>query len=108
HDCPVHVGRGLLGRLGMLVRELVPAHIYAVIADDHVARLYGERALAGLREAGLRADLLGFPPGEASKGFRTWADLCERMLAAGVGRDAAVVALGGGVAGDLAGFVAAT
>lgn len=107
-DYPVRVARGLLDRLGALVWEAAPAHRYVVIADSEVAALYGARAGAALAAAGLRSDLLTFPAGERHKSRSTWAEITDRMLSAGVGRDAAVVALGGGVTGDLAGFTAAT
>lgn len=99
---------GALGRLGELCCEAAPAHHYAVVADSRVAELYGAAALESLREAGCRADLFTFPAGEWNKTREEWARLSDRMLASGLGRDAAVVALGGGVTGDLAGFVAAT
>jgi len=102
------VGRGLLARLPALLRERCPAHRYAVISDSHVADLYGRKVVEDLRAAGLSADLFAFPCGEWNKTRATWADLTDALLAARVGRDGAVVALGGGVTGDLAGFVAAT
>jgi len=102
------VGRGLLAGLPRLLGERCPAHAYAVIADSRVAELYGARVLATLRGAGLRATLFTFPAGEWNKTRRTWTELTDAMLAARLGRDGAVVALGGGVTGDLAGFVAAT
>lgn len=104
----VHVGQGLLERLGELAADSAPADRYAIIADDRVGELYGERAVEALARANQRARLFTFPSGEASKSRESWAALTDRMLAAGYGRDAAVVALGGGVSGDLAGFVAAT
>lgn len=102
----VWVGPGLLGELGRLLREKCPAHRYAVIADSQVAERYGEAVQAAL--LGLDVSLFTFPAGEWNKSRETWGRLSDRMLAAGHGRDSAVVALGGGVAGDLAGFVAAT
>jgi 3-dehydroquinate synthase len=99
---------GALDDLGELCREEVGAHRYAVVADAEVARLYGDRVVAALEEAGCPARLFTFPPGEASKSREAWSRLTDELLAAGYGRDAAVVALGGGVTGDLAGFVAAT
>ena len=104
----VIVGRGVLDRLPELLAERCPAHAYAVITDSRVSTLYGERVLALLEANGLAARSFAFPAGEWNKVRETWADLCDRMIAHGIGRDAAVVALGGGVAGDLAGFVAAT
>lgn len=100
--------RGGLARLGELAREAVPAHRYAVIADGRVAELYGEAALESLRSAGCEGAVLTFPPGEWNKTREEWAGLSDRLARAGFGRDSAVIALGGGVTGDLAGFVAAT
>jgi 3-dehydroquinate synthase len=105
---PVLVGEGLVAHLPDLLREYAPAHRYAVVSDDNVAALYGEDAVDRCRRDGMTADLFSFPHGEASKTREQWSILTDRMLAAGLGRDAAMVALGGGVTGDLAGFVAAT
>lgn len=105
---PIRVEPGLLERVGALCAEEISPHRTAVVADARVAELYGERVLASFRRAEVPAELLTFPPGEASKSREVWAELTDRMLEAGLGRDAAVAALGGGVAGDLAGFVAAT
>jgi len=102
------VGRGLLADLPGLLRERCAAHTYAVISDSRVAELYGPRVIEDLRAAGLRAELFPFPCGEWNKTRATWADLTDALLRARIGRDGAVVALGGGVTGDLAGFVAAT
>ncbi len=105
---PVIVERGGLVRLGELCAEHAPAHRYAIISDSRVAELYGEAARAALATAGLESELLPFPAGEWNKSRETWAELSDAMLALGLGRDAVVVALGGGVTGDLAGLVAAT
>ena len=102
------IGRGLLGDLAGLVRSACPASRYAVITDSHVGKLYGAQVVARLRDATLPAQLFEFPAGEWNKTRETWALLCDRMIAAQFGRDAAVIALGGGVVGDVAGFVAAT
>jgi len=102
------VGRGLLADLPQLLREACPAVRYAVISDSHVAKLYGAGLVARLHDATLPADLFEFPAGEWNKTRATWAALSDRMLAAELGRDCAVLALGGGVVGDVAGFVAAT
>lgn len=107
-DYEVRIGDGLLDHLAEHLAAACPAHRYAVIADDRVAGLYAERVLAGAGATGSRVNLFTFPAGEASKTRATWADLSDAMLDAGLGRDAAVLALGGGVVGDLAGFVAAT
>lgn len=107
-DYRVEVRPGALDELGARCRDEVGAHRYAVVADERVAEGYAERALGSLEDAGQTADLFTFPQGEASKTRERWARLTDRMLEAGLRRDAAIVALGGGVTGDLAGFVAAT
>jgi 3-dehydroquinate synthase len=86
----------------------VAADRFIVIADSTVAALHGARVLDSLRSAGLKAELLTFLAGEAHKTRETWQILSDEMLAMRYGRDSCVIALGGGVTGDLAGFVAAT
>ncbi|MFN2636381.1 MAG: 3-dehydroquinate synthase [Gemmatimonadaceae bacterium] len=100
------VERGVLDRIGQVVRKVAPAHRYALITDSNVGPLYGERARAAFAPDTI--DVFQIPAGEAHKTRETWALLTDRMLSVGLGRDSAVVALGGGVVGDLAGFVAAT
>lgn len=105
---PVLVGRGLVGRLPELLEEWAPSSGYAVIADSNVAPLYGGEVVQALRDAGLPAHLFTFPAGEGSKNREEWARLCDALLGHGLDRRGGVIALGGGVTGDLAGFVAAT
>jgi len=105
---PVLVGLGLLDRIPEFLSEYAPTHRYAVISDDHVASLYGERVVTRCADEGLEAGLFTFPSGEASKTREQWSILTDELLEAGIRRDGAVVALGGGVTGDLGGFVAAT
>jgi 3-dehydroquinate synthase len=102
------IGRGLLAELPALVRKACPAARYAVITDSQVRTLYGEKTVAQLQDAKVPVELLDFPAGEWNKTRETWASLSDRMLAAHFGRDSGVIALGGGVVGDVAGFVAAT
>jgi len=105
---PVLVGNGLLAVLPELLAQHVGAHRYAVISDERVASLYGAGVVEACRAAGLDASLLTFPSGEASKTRQSWSTLTDGLLEEGFGRDTGVVALGGGVTSDLAGFVAAT
>lgn len=106
-DYGVVVGRGLLDRVGAYATAAAPGVVkWIVIADDTVAGLYAPRVAASCSPDGV--DVLTFPAGESNKNRAQWADLTDRLLAAGAGRDAGIVALGGGVTGDLAGFVAAT
>jgi len=102
------VGPGLLGQLGTILPEYCPAVAYAVICDSHVGKVYGEELVQRLSATGQRAELFTFPAGEWNKTRDTWASLSDGMLAAHFGRDCAVIALGGGVVNDVAGFVAAT
>ncbi len=104
----VRVAPGIRSRLGELLAERAPAERYAVVADRQVASLHADELLAALERAGARADLFTFPQGERSKTRGEWARLSDALLEAGFGRRSALVALGGGVTGDLAGFVAAT
>jgi 3-dehydroquinate synthase len=101
----VFVAPGALGRLEDVVREQFGPRRVVMIADDTV---YGLLQQGKLGAAPWPGTALTFPAGEASKTREQWARLTDRLLDEGYGRDSAVVALGGGVAGDLAGFVAAT
>jgi 3-dehydroquinate synthase len=104
----VWVREGLIDDAGSLIAAACPAHRYAIVADTQVAGLYGDRVLSSLAGEGLQGTLLKFPAGEWNKNRESWSDLTDGMLKVGLGRDSAVIALGGGVAGDLGGFVAAT
>lgn len=104
----VYVGNGLLARLPELLKEKVPAYRYALITDSTVKELYGDALLKTLENAGLKVELFSFPAGEASKNEATKQALDHALLEKNYGRDTVILALGGGVVGDLAGFVAAT
>lgn len=102
------VGSGIFSSVGTLLSRFAPAHRYAVITDDRVAELYAVRLSRLLHGAGYRTDVFAFQNGEERKTRDTWGLVSDAMLEAGIGRDAAVIAFGGGVPGDLGGFVAAT
>jgi 3-dehydroquinate synthase len=97
---------GALDALGDHVKAEAPAYRYVLITDETVGALYAARAVASFGDT--RVEVMTIPPGESMKTRETWATLTDQMLAARYGRDTTVVALGGGVIGDLAGFVAAT
>jgi 3-dehydroquinate synthase len=99
---------GLVHELDKILKQYCPAAAYALISDSHVGKLYGESIVQQVSAAGCQVELFTFPAGEWNKNRETWASLSDRMLAAQLGRDCAVIALGGGVVNDLAGFVAAT
>jgi len=105
----VHIGAGILPQLGRLANELGGelGKRCAVVTDSNVAPLYSEAVLASLKEGGYLPTLIPVPAGEASKSMRVVEQVCDAMIAAGLDRKSWVVALGGGVVGDLAGFVAA-
>ena len=105
---PVYVEWGALVRLGERLREAGLSGAAHVISDDHVWHRYGEAALASLRQAGFEADSYVVPAGEASKSLTTASLLYEWLASRRAERGHAVVALGGGMVGDLAGFAAAT
>ncbi|OUO34908.1 3-dehydroquinate synthase [Olsenella sp. An290] len=104
----VHVGPGALGRLGEVARGACAGSRCCVISDETVAALYADVAEASLAEAGFEvAGRLTFPAGEASKNLATLSELLEGLAARELCRDDLVVALGGGVTGDIAGLAAA-
>ncbi len=104
----VLVGPGLRARAGGLIAPVLPARRVVVVTDAAVGPLHLPALRAGLEAAGIAVLAeIAVPPGEASKDFGRLQEVLEAMLSAGVDRRTAVVALGGGVVGDLAGFAAA-
>ena len=101
------VGSGLLAQIGEMVREVVRGPRCAVVADGNTARLFADTAIASLYAAGFEPSLIKVPAGETAKSLTQAARICDEMTAAGLDRSSFVVALGGGVIGDLAGFAAA-
>ncbi len=99
---------GLIGRIPAMMDQIRNTGKVFVITDSTVRRLYGRGFLAALSSIGIPAVLITVPPGEESKTAGVAAGLHTALLEGGVKRDSLVVALGGGVVGDLAGYVAAT
>jgi 3-dehydroquinate synthase len=97
---------GALDRLGSIVSEYAPAFRYAIVTDSNVGPLYGSAAVGSFAPGS--AELFTLPAGEANKTRDSWSWLTDELLGRGLGRDTTIVALGGGVVGDLAGFAAAT
>ena len=107
------VETGALDHVGALVRDVASSYHIAVVTDDRVAAHYLSRVLEALRSAFDARDSdtihsIAIPSGEQYKTREQWAAITDTLLARGSGRDTTIVALGGGVIGDLAGFVAAT
>lgn len=104
----VRVGSKLIGQLGTFCRDVLPNRLRAVvISDSNVAPRYADTAIESLQNAGVSSTLITVPAGEASKSLSQAQSILSEMVAASLDRKSFVVALGGGVIGDLAGFCAA-
>ncbi len=104
---PILIQDGLIDKVGEDLEKRRVAKRYFMISDDHVDSLYGNRLLDSLSRKGLPVERLTFPRGEASKNFGTVADLSSRLARMGCDRKDGLIALGGGVTGDITGFLAA-
>ncbi len=111
---PILVASGGLAQVARLVEERAPSHRYAIVTDENVAPHYLDHVCASLvagSSRGVRRDRVHtviIPAGEHHKTRERWSAITDALLTQGCGRDTAVIALGGGVVGDLGGFVAAT
>jgi 3-dehydroquinate synthase len=103
---PIVIGDGLIASAGQRIADALPGARSAVVSDRNVAALYLGPLKASLEQQGLFLGEAVVSPGEASKSFPVLAPLCESLLELGVERGDCVIALGGGVVGDLAGFAA--
>jgi 3-dehydroquinate synthase len=118
HGSSIEIAPGALATLGERIATLHPGKRIAVIADQTVGQHYATKALAALISSGMALGstvggtvapgIFSFPGGEQHKTRATWSTLTDQLIAAGHRRDSVFVALGGGVTGDLVGFVAAT
>ena len=105
----VFVRAGVVAETAKFVKENFPkAAKVAVVVDSNVDRLHGDRVVRLLEDGGLRVERIVFPAGEQSKTLETYAELVRSLAALRFSRKDLVVALGGGVTGDMAGFAAAT
>jgi 3-dehydroquinate synthase len=104
---PIVIREGALAGIGEDLRQKTIAKRYAVITDEHVGGLYGGNLLGSMARAGLAAELLTFPRGEASKNLTTVGNLASQLARLGFDRKDGLIALGGGVTGDITGFLAA-
>ena len=103
----VLIGKGLIERAGTLIAPLLKRARTAIVVDETVMALHGAALLASLAAAGIASDVIAIPPGESSKSFSQLEQVCDRLLALKLDRGDLIVAFGGGVVGDLAGFAAA-
>jgi shikimate kinase/3-dehydroquinate synthase len=104
----VLIGQGLMARAGAHLAAVLPQKRAVIVTDDIVAKLHLDTLVAGLTEAGFELRQVVVPAGEASKSLAMFGQVTDGLLEAGVERRTAVIALGGGVVGDLAGFAAAS
>ena len=102
------IGPGVLDEAGAEIARIAPGVHCAIVTDARVAPLYLDRLSASLDQAGLRSTPIVCPPGEATKGYAEFARVCDALIEARIERRDIVIALGGGVIGDLAGFCAAS
>ncbi len=104
---PIHIAPGLLAEAGALIRPLLRSPRVLVVADETVDRLHGPALHKALQRHGIASESAVFPPGETSKSLETADRLWRRCAELRIDRGDTVIAFGGGVSGDLAGFVAA-
>lgn len=104
----IHIETDVLNRIGAHCRPVLPSNRVLLVADDVVDRLYGERVARDLAAAGFSVARASVPAGESSKSVACLTALYSAAVQAGLDRASAVIALGGGVVGDLAGFLAAS
>jgi 3-dehydroquinate synthase len=103
----ITIGRGQLATLGERIAKLRPGARLAIVSDETVAKLHLDAALAAVKDAALQTSTIVVPPGEGTKSFEHLAAVCDDLISHRIERNDLVVALGGGVIGDLAGFAAA-
>ncbi len=102
------IGKDLIKNAGAYISTCIPpCHLY-VITDSTVNNIYAQVVMTSLMEHGYRTSKVVFPAGEHSKNLNTYSNILEAMADEGLNRSDAIVSLGGGVVGDMAGFVAAT
>ena len=102
------IEKGILSKAGDWVKKLWKPQKIAIITDNHVGSLYAEKIKRSIENAGFEVIVFGFLEGEASKNLKTVNKVYEFLVKNGMTRSDGIVALGGGVVGDLAGFVAST
>jgi len=102
------IGSKLLSKIPAELKKRKLGNKYLIISDSNVNKLYGQRLLSLMKKSGLKCDLVSFKAGEQSKTIETFGKLLQQAQDLGLDRRSAIIALGGGVVGDVAGFVAAS
>jgi 3-dehydroquinate synthase len=102
------IGRGVVASLAARIAALKPGARLAIVTDENVARLHLEAIERQLSAAGMTTSRIVVPPGEGSKSFASFERVCDALIEARIERNDLIIALGGGVVGDLAGYAAAS
>ena len=102
------IDRKLLDKISLDLKKKPIGNRYLIITDSNVKKLFGNKLLALMKKSNLQVDLISFKAGEQSKTLKTFEELIEKTQKLGLDRKSAIIALGGGVVGDIAGFVAAS
>jgi 3-dehydroquinate synthase len=102
----IYIGKAIVDRMGLLLTKHNWAARYMIVTDSTVSSLHGARLEEIFSGMGLKIDMIDFPAGEASKNIQTTQLICDQLMERGMDRTSALIALGGGVVGDIAGFVA--
>src|SRR6266446_5850249 len=105
--CRIEIGAALLARTGELIHEILVGSHCAIISDSTVAPLFGDRVKQRLTSSGFQPVLITIPAGETSKTLEQVGAICDQLIGAGLDRQSFVIGLGGGMVGDISGFVAA-
>jgi len=104
----IHIEKGLIGSLGEEIKKVYPAGKVFIVTDQNVDQRYGSSVSESLRQSGFPVWKYAIPPGEESKNLRAAETIYGELLSAHITRNDLIIALGGGVVGDLCGFAAST
>jgi len=104
----IHIGNGIANRVGRIAKDLVPSREVVVVSSKEILRLHGEKVLGSLSRASFKVSTIALPQGERYKSLATLANIYRRFASHRVNRRTTIIAFGGGVIGDIAGFAAAS
>lgn len=102
----IHIGCKIIDRMALIIARNFKAGRYVLITDDGAGSIYAKRLMDSFRDVGLNISLVEFPAGESSKNIKTVLDVVGKLLEVGADRGTMLIAAGGGVVGDIVGFIA--
>ena len=102
----IRIGYKIIDRMALIIAKNFKAGRYVLITDNSVGSIYAKQMMNSLKDVGLNINLIEFPAGESSKNINTVLDIVGKLLELGADRSTILIALGGGVVGDLVGFIA--